>query len=124
MSRQPPSSSPELAGKGDQLAAAVGGLQTDVRALSQGLTLMVETQGTHTEMLQKLLEAATQAPSEENSLQDLLARIAAVLEAQTAALRDVNTTLERLPGEMEDAVVRGVTLAAGEGLNVPEQAAC
>src|SRR5260370_21902288 len=48
----------------DPIAAELSRLRDTVETLTQGLRMMVETQGTHTEMLRAILEAATEEAGE------------------------------------------------------------
>jgi len=98
---------------------SIDGLRRDVQALTQGLSLMLETQGTHTEMLAKLLEAATQPPPEENPLEDLLRHFIAALDRQTDAFGQLDLTIQALPAEMENAVVQGFRSGTGGGTDTP-----
>ena len=75
------------------------------------LRLMVATQQTHTEMLAKLIEAAT--PSTASPLEAALAEIAGALRDQTAALQRVERELSGLGGEIESGVMRGLAGALG-----------
>lgn len=48
----------------DAIPAELARLRGTVETLTPGLRMMVETQGTHTEMLQAILEAATEEAGE------------------------------------------------------------
>ncbi len=50
------------------VATELADLRTAVDRLTQGLTLMLETQATHTEMLRAVLQAATEPPPEGGKL--------------------------------------------------------
>ncbi len=86
---------------------------TDARLdqITQVLRLMLETQQTHTEMLAKVIEAAT--PSEESSLEGAMRSVAIALRDQTNALVRVQEKLGRLGLEIEAGVVRGMNTALG-----------
>ena len=99
------------------LRGDIADLAASVDALSQGLTLLVATQATHTEMLTALLKAAAR-PEEETELEILLARIVAGLEVQTESLGRLEFGIGRMGREIEDAIVRGMQLALGDGLDV------
>ena len=57
-------------------------LRETVETLTQGLRMMVETQGTHTEMLRTILEAATEDAGE-RPLPALLTQIGERVDEQT-----------------------------------------
>ena len=59
MVRWRPTTATEDAALSDAIAAELARLRDTVETLTQGLRMMVETQGTHTEMLQAIMEAAT-----------------------------------------------------------------
>ncbi|MGC9271821.1 hypothetical protein [Acidiphilium sp.] len=86
---------------------------TDARLdqITQVLRLMLETQQTHTEMLAKVIEAAT--PSEESSLEGAMRSVAVALRDQTNALVRVQEKLGGLGREIEAGVVRGMNTALG-----------
>jgi hypothetical protein len=97
----------------DELRAEFAGIRTSIDALTQGLTLMVETQETQTEMLARLLEAATQEPEEEGSLARTLERIFATLNTQTERLLSIGGMIDTIGPSVERAVIRGVHRAVG-----------
>jgi len=73
---------------------------------------MIETQRTQTEMLAKLIEAAT--PSDEpHPLEEAMAAVAAALRDQTTVLERVETEMSGLGAEVEAGVVRGLAGALG-----------
>ena len=102
------------------LRADVTALKTSVDALTQGLTLMVETQETHTDLLQRILAAATEPSPSDSPLHDLLARLIAGIDGQTEALHRIETRLAHVGGDVETAVIRGVQLAMGDGVDIEE----
>ena len=104
------------------LRGDIADLTASVEVLSQGLRLMLETQDTHTEMLKALLKAAAR-PEEETQVEKLLARIVAGLEAQTESLARLETGIGSMAGEVEDAVIRGMQLALGDGAEVNDGSA-
>src|SRR4051794_32440142 len=75
----------EDAAMSDAITAELTRLRDTVETLTQGLRMMVETQGTHTEMLQAILEAATEEAGE-SPLPGLLAQIVERLDEQTGIL--------------------------------------
>lgn len=72
----------------DQMAAELTRLRDTVETLTQGLRMMVETQATHTEMLQAILEAATEEAGE-GPLPGLLTQIVERLDEQTGILHRI-----------------------------------
>ena len=68
-----------------ELRSEVAALRNSVDALAQGLHLMVETQETHTDLLQRILAAATEPSPSDSPLHDLLARLIAGIDGQTEA---------------------------------------
>lgn len=73
---------------------------------------MIETQRTQTEMLAKLIEAAT--PSDEpHPLEEAMAAVAGALHDQTAVLERVETEISGLGAEVEVGVMRGLAGALG-----------
>ena len=103
------------------LRSDIADLTASVDTLSQGLRLMLETQATHTEMLTGLMKAAAK-PEEESALEILLARIVSGLEVQTESLGRLEAGIDRMAGDVEDAVIRGMQLALGDGIDVDEPA--
>ncbi|HWX51531.1 MAG TPA: hypothetical protein VNZ61_26090 [Roseomonas sp.] len=72
----------------DAVAAELARLRDTVETLTQGLRMMVETQATHTEMLQAILEAATEEAGE-SPLPGLLTQIVERLDEQTGILHRI-----------------------------------
>lgn len=103
------------------LRGDIADLTASVETFSQGLRLMLETQGTHTEMLTALLKAAAK-PEEESALEILLARIVEGLEAQTESLGRFEVSFGSIGREVEDAMIRGIQMALGDGLDIGEPA--
>lgn len=91
--------------------AALAALNDRLEQITAALRLMVATQQTHTEMLAKLIEAAT--PSVESPLEAAMAEIAGALRDQTATLQRVERELSGLGGEIESGVMRGLAGALG-----------
>ena len=90
------------------VAGELAGLRTAVDRLTQGLQLMLETQATQTEMLRAVLEAASSPAPADRELSDLLARIAATLQAQGGSLQAILKTLTSLPADVGTAVAASV----------------
>jgi hypothetical protein len=106
----------ELVDLRDEVAA----LRTSMDALTQGLHLMVETQETHTDLLQRILAAATEPSPAESPLHELLARLVAGIDGQTEALHRIESRLAHVGPDVEAAVIRGVQLATGDGVDIDE----
>lgn len=96
-------------------ATAFAALQAEVAGLRQGLTLMLETQATHTEMLQALMAASAAPGTSETALSDALARIAATLTRQAGGLEAIQAVLLRLPQDVGESVAAGVREALSRG---------
>lgn len=90
------------------LAGTLKALQTEVAALRQSLSLMLETQATHTEMLRQVLEAASAPVPGEGSLTETLSRISAALTQYANGLGAIRTVLERLPADVGAAVAQAM----------------
>lgn len=89
---------PEEAALSDTITAELARLRDTVETLTQGLRMMVETQGTHTEMLQAILEAATEEAGE-SPLPGLLTQIVERLDEQTGILHRIEATAAGGPVE-------------------------
>jgi hypothetical protein len=72
----------------DAITAELARLRDTVETLTQGLRMMVETQATHTEMLQAIMEAATEEAGE-SPLPGLLTQIVQRLDEQTEVLHRI-----------------------------------
>jgi hypothetical protein len=103
-----------------ELRSEIAALRTSVDALTQGLGLMVETQETHTDLLQRILAAATEPSPSDSPLHDLLGRLIAGVDGQTEALHRIETRLAHVGSDVEAAVIRGVQLATGDGVDIDE----
>ncbi|WP_424138459.1 hypothetical protein [Roseomonas chloroacetimidivorans] len=84
----------------DAITAELARLRDTVETLTQGLRMMVETQATHTEMLQAILEAATEEAGE-SPLPGLLTQIVERLDEQTGILHRIEVAASG--GPVEDA---------------------
>ena len=89
---------PEEAALSDTITAELARLRDTVETLTQGLRMMVETQGTHTEMLQAILEAATEEAGE-SPLPGLLTQIVERLDEQTGILHRIEAAAAGGPVE-------------------------
>lgn len=96
----------------ERLIEEVGGLRTDVQALTQGLILMQENQATHTEMLRELLQMAAQDPGP-NPLADVMSQILRVLTGNQAAVERLAGQLGELPEQLGREMARAVERALG-----------
>ena len=96
-------------------ARVLAALQAEVAVLRQGLTLMLETQATHTEMLRSLMEASAAPAASESALSDALAKIAGILTRQTNGLEAIQAVLLRLPEDVGQTVASGVREALSRG---------
>ena len=93
-------------------AAGSDAVEHDLRQIKNALRLMIETQRTQTEMLAKLIEAAT--PSDgPHPLEEAMAGVAAALRDQTMVLERVENELGELGAEVEAGVIRGLAGALG-----------
>lgn len=101
-----------------ELRSEVAALRMSIDALTQGLQLMVETQETHTELLQRILNAATEPSPSDSPLHDLLARLITGIDGQTEALHRIETRLAHVGSDVETAVIRGIQLATGDGVDI------
>jgi chemotaxis response regulator CheB len=100
---------------GSDMATALAALQAEVAGLRQGLTLMLETQATHIEMLRHLMEAAAAPGESETALSDAMAKIASILTRQTGGLEAIQAVLLRLPQDVGQTVAEGVREALSRG---------
>jgi hypothetical protein len=85
--------------------------RTDLAALIQGLTLMLETQDTQSELLARLLEAAAADTEGDGSLSDTLKKFAVIFNTHTEALVRIGGLLNDLGPSVETAVFRGMQRA-------------
>lgn len=90
----------------DAITAELARLRDTVETLTQRLRMMVETQATHTEMLQAILEAATEEAGE-SPLPGLLTQIVERLDEQTGILHRIEAAasggpVDELQDENED----------------------
>ncbi len=90
-----------------RLTTEVGSMLTNMQALVQGLTLMVETQAVQSEMLQQLLEAASQDGLDENPMEALMLKLTTALDRLTAAQVGTQREVARLAERIAGAIIRG-----------------
>lgn len=95
-----------------RLTIEVAGLRTDMQALVQGLALMVETQAAQSEMLQQLLEAASQDGPDENPMEELVRQMTKALDRLTEAQRGTQRDVARLGERVAGAIIRGAGVPA------------
>jgi hypothetical protein len=86
-------------------------LQLAVDRLTQGLTLMLETQSAQTEMLRQLLEAVAAPVPEESPVAAALRGVIAAVQSQSDNLRLVHDDLDRLPEKIGREVAEGLRAA-------------
>ena len=96
-----------LSGAITRLALEISGLRTDMQALVQGLTLMVETQAVQSDMLQQLLEAASQDGPDESPMEALMRKLTTALDRLTEAQTGTQHEVARLGARMAGAIIRG-----------------
>ena len=93
-----------LSTAGADALAELSTLQRLVGQLVQGLTAMQDTQATHTEMLARLLAAATAPTEPEGNVTVLLQAVVSRLTEQGALLRSLDKTMAKLPEDVGTAV--------------------
>jgi hypothetical protein len=98
-----PAAGPGKGADGD-VAAEIAKLRHTVELLEQGLTQLLEATNTHTELLSKLMAAATAPTEPEQNLGVLLNAVVARLADQTVLLRTIGDTMIRLPDDVGAAV--------------------
>jgi hypothetical protein len=86
------------------VAHEVAELRQAVDRLTQGLQLMLETQGTQTEMLRAVLAAMVQPTVQERELDTVLDRIAATLRDHSVRLEALLSVMKSLPSDVGTAV--------------------
>ena len=93
------------------VTAELAQLRQSVEQLTSGLQAMLETQATQTEMIRRLLEAATAPAESEVNVAALLQRISGQLELQQGKLDSVFHAFSTLPRQFGEAVAQQVTQA-------------
>lgn len=86
-------------------------LRLAIERLTQSLQMVVETQQTHSKMLQELLVAAAAPEPKTSILSDALAEVASGLREQMTSLNSVQRTLAQLPTEVGAAVTQSLQAA-------------
>ena len=109
-----------LAGQDDQ-KRAMAEHELVLSMLVQGVRELVPLLGTQREMLQRVLEAASDGPGDDGEMAKLIQRIETALTQQTADLSQIRVTLQRLPGQVEAAAIDGIRMAVGEGMDLPDE---
>ena len=109
-----------LAGQDDQ-KRVMAEHELVLSMLVQGVRELVPLLGTQREMLQRVLEAASDGPGDDGEMAKLIQRIETALTQQTADLSQIRVTLQRLPGQVEAAAIDGVRMAVGEGMDLPDE---
>lgn len=84
----------------------------ELSQIKNALRLMIETQRTQTEMLAKLIEAATPS-NEPHPLEEAMTGVTEALRDQTTVLERVETEIGGLGTEVEAGVMRGLAGALG-----------
>ena len=100
-----------LSAAGAEALTELDRLRRSVDQLVHGLQAMVETQATHTEMIRRLLAAATAPSDPEHHVARQLEQVVDLLVSQGAQMRTIGSTLKVLPAEVGSAVARQVTAA-------------
>lgn len=96
------------------LSHEISGLRDTVSTLGQGLHQMLEAQGAHTAMLQRLLLASASPAAEEASLSDLIMQLILTLNRQHAMMGEVKTSIDHLPDHVGAAVSGAVRDVLGQ----------
>ena len=94
---------------GGVVLAELDRLRHSMDQLAQGLGAMVETQATHTELLDRLLQAATEPTRPEQALARILEQLVVQLDRQGSHLQHIGAGLARLPDDVGTAVAREVS---------------
>lgn len=89
----------------DDVADKLQWLAERQESMVQGLDAMVSTLAIHTEILTKILDAATVEP-EGSGLADALVRIADAMDAQTESLGALERSFAALPDQIAVAAAR------------------
>lgn len=83
-------------------------LTSEIDTLTRGLSLMSDTQRTHSDMLAEVLTACSADPGSSTELSESLDRIAAAVEQQTETLAGIDGHLSNLGQIIEVSVMRGI----------------
>jgi hypothetical protein len=87
-------------------------IETNVEAIARGLIMMVETLGTHSQMLAEILEACSVDPGP-SPVTAALEELVEAMEEQNETLVAIGQSLDRIGPTIEGAVIRGVHRAVG-----------
>ena len=98
-----------LSAAGAEALTELDRLRRSVDQLVHGLQAMVETQATHTEMIRRLLVAATAPSDPEHHVARQLEQVVGLLVSQGVQMRTIGTTLKTLPADVGSAVAREFT---------------
>ena len=77
-------------------------MRTDIRALTDGLTIMLDTQQTHGDLLRELGDLLRGDPGEESP-------VAVALRQLAAEVANQSQRIEKLSGHVAGATLRGAT---------------
>jgi hypothetical protein len=96
------------------LSHEVSGLRDTVATLGRGLSQMLETQATHTAMLQRLLMASSSPAGDEASLGVMIGQLIGALKRQHAMMGEVKASIDLLPDHVGTAVSGAVRDVLGQ----------
>ncbi|HXW71153.1 MAG TPA: hypothetical protein VEK34_06930 [Methylocella sp.] len=91
-----------------EIASELASLREAIDRLEQGLGLMLDTQGTHSELLREILHAAAVPTEAEQPLTDMVAQLISTMNEQHAELTAIGAVLRRLPADVGLAVAGAV----------------
>ncbi len=91
-----------------ELASELAALREAIERLEQGRRLMLETQGTHSEMLREILHAAAAPTESELPLTEMIGQLIAAMKGQHAELAAIGEVMRRLPADVGSAVAGAV----------------
>jgi hypothetical protein len=91
-----------------ELASELASLREAIKRLEQGLGLMLEIQGTHSEMLREILHAAATPMEAEQPLTEMIGQLIATMNGQHAELAAIGEVMRRLPADVGSAVAGAV----------------
>jgi hypothetical protein len=100
-----------LSAGGAEAMAELNKVQRSIDQLAQGLQAMIAVQGTHTEMVLRLLAAVTVPAEPEHQVAQWLEQVVGLLNTQGSKLEAISSTLRKLPAEVGSAVAREVASA-------------
>lgn len=94
----------------DDMNDKIDSIQINIDAMARGMTAVVDTLQTHSEMLAKIMEACAVEPGG-SELSDVLEDIASALSRQNETLGGIASSLDTLGVGIELSVMRGVARA-------------